>query len=177
MSNTKRALKVLKGLLALLCSLILLVNPEEGYYLVVFILDASLLLYALRLIFYYFTMARYTVGGIITLYKSILVFDFGLFVFSLRTTPQKFVMIYLIIGIAFSGVIDILESLEAKKLQSGSWKYRCFYGTVKLLVAVVCVMCLDSAMLVTMVYAFGLAHSAVSEIIGAFRKTAIVYIE
>ena len=177
MSNAKRIAKVFKGLLMLLGSLLLLLNPDDGYLLVVFILDVGLLLYALRQIIYFFTMARYTVGGLITLYKGILVFDFSLFVFGLRSTPQKFVMLYLIIGIAFSGGIDVLEALEAKKLQAGSWKYRCFYGSIKLLAAAVCCFCLDSIGTVTLVYAAGLAHSALSEIITAFRRSAIVYIE
>lgn len=177
MSNTKRILKVLKGLVTILFCILLVIQPDDGYLFVVFILDISLLLYGFRLLIYYFTMARYTVGGIETLYKSIIVLDLGLFVFSLDTTPQKFVMLYLIIGLAFSGAVDILDAVGAKKLEAGSWKYQFSYGLVKIVIAVVCLFFLDSMKIVTFVYCLGLVHSAISDIVSAFRKTAIAYIE
>ena len=177
MSNSKRVLRILRGLVLLLCSALLLWQPDDGYLFVVFILDLSLILYGFRLLFYYFTMARYTVGGMAVFYKSILVIDAGLFMFGLRETPQKYVMLYLIAGLIFSGGVDVLEATGARKLEAASWKYQFFYGAVKILAAVVCLFCLNSVRLVTLVYSAGLVHSALSDIVSACRRTAIVYIE
>ena len=177
MSNTKRVLRVLRSLLLLFCAVLLVQYPDNGYLFVVFILDVSLLLHGFRLLIYYFTMARFTVGGIMTLYKSIFVIDLGFFIFALSSTPQKYVMLYLIGGLVFSGGFDVFEATGARALEAASWRYQCFYGVVKILAALVCLFCLNSVKVVTLVYAAGLVHSAVSDMISAFRRTAIVYIE
>ena len=177
MSGAKRIWKIFKGLLTVLCAVLIAMQPADGYLIVVFILDITLLIYGLRLLIYYLVMARFMVGGITTLYKSIIVIDLGLFILGLHSTPQKYVMLYLIGCLAFNGVVDIIDAVGAKKLRAGSWKYQFSYGLGKVLIAVVCLFYLDSTTLVTYMYCAGLIHSALSDIISACRKTAIVYIE
>lgn len=177
MTLTNRVFRLLKAVLTLACMAVMLVDPDDGYMLVVFIMDVSLLIYGIRLLIYYFTMARYAVGGIVTLYKSIIVIDFGLFIFHMESLPQKYVMLYLIFGFVSSGAVDIIEAYGAKKLEASSWKYQFFYGFVKVAVGVACLFALDSLRIVTLVYCAGLVHSAFSDIVSACRKTAIVYIE
>ena len=177
MSNAKRVWKVLTGLFTILCCALMIRYPNEGFYFVVLILDVTLLLYGLRLLSYYFSLARYMVGGIMTLYKSIVVLDFGLFIFGLSSIPQKYVMLYLIITFIFYGATDIIDAAGARKLGDGSWKYQMFYGLGKVVIGVVCVFYLDDMRGVTLLYCIGLLHSAISDIVSAFRKTAIVYIE
>lgn len=176
MSTAKRVIKILSGLMTIICSILMMRHPDVGCYIVVLILDVSLLLFGLRLLIYYFTMARYMVGGIATLYKSIIVIDFGLFVFGLSTLPQRSIMLYLIGCLTFSGAIDILDALMARKLE-GSWKYQFSYGAIEIIVSIVCLFFLDSFKILTVVYCAGLIESAIMKMIGALRKTAIVYIE
>lgn len=161
----------------LIASGILIVFPEDGHYAVVFFLDISLLIYGIRLLIYYFTMARFMIGGIMTLYKSIIVIDLGLFVFNMTDIPQRLTMIYLIAVMAFDGIIDILNGIESKKLDAGQWKNQFTYGLIKLIIAIISVFFLNSVQMMTYIYCIGLIHSAFSNIYGAFRRTAIVYIE
>ena len=176
-SNAARVWKVLKGIFTILCCVLMVEHPDDGFYFVVLLLDITLLVYGFRLLLYYFRLARYMVGGIMTLYKSIVVIDFGLFIFSLSSMPQKYVMLYLIISYVFYGATDIIDAVGAKKLGSASWRFQLFYGCVKVIAGLVCVFYLDDMRMVTLLYCIALVYSAVSDIISAFRKTAIVYIE
>lgn len=176
MTAAKRIFNIFYGLAMIVCCILMVIYPDSGYNFVIVILDLALIIYGLRLLFYYFTMARFMVGGIATFYKSIVVLDFGLFVFSLEIVPQQFAMLYLIFCFAFSGVVDILRAAESRQL-GGRWRYHFFYGLVKLAIAVICLFFLDSLRIMTAVFCIGLLHSAVFCITSAFRKTAIVYVE
>lgn len=176
MSNAKRVWKALTGLFTILCCALMIRYPDDGFYFIVLILDVSLLLYGFRLLLYYFKLARYMVGGMMTLYKSIIVIDFGLFVFGLSSTPQKYIMLYLIISYVFYGALDIIDAVGARKL-GASWKFQLFYGFLKVVAGLVSVFYLDNMRIVTILYCALLLYSALSDIISAFRKTAIVYIE
>lgn len=176
MTVSKRILTFFSGLVTLLCSVGMMLYPNEGYAFVILFLDISLLLYGLRMLIYYFTMARFMVGGIMTFYKSIIVIDFGMFVFSLEQTPQKYAMLYLIVCLAFSGAVDILQSVESRRL-SGPWRLHIIYGFLKVGSAVTCLFFLNSMRVVTFLYCIGLIHSAVFSFISAFRKTAITYVD
>ena len=176
MSNAKRVWKALTGLFTILCCVLMILYPDDGFYFIVLILDVSLLLYGLRLLLYYFRLARYMVGGMMTLYKSIIVIDFGLFAFGLGSMPQRYVMLYLIISYVFYGALDIIDAVGARKL-GASWKYQLGYGLVKAVAGFACVFYLDNMRIITVLYCALLLYSALSDIISAFRKTAIVYIE
>lgn len=176
MSTARRIMKILTGIVMIVCSILMMRHPDVGCYIVVLILDISLLAFGFRLLIYYFTMARFMVGGLATLYKSIIIIDFGMFIFGLSSLPQRSIMLYLIGCNAFSGGVDILEALGARKLE-GSWKFEFAYGLVEILVSIVCLFFLDSFRILTIVYCVGLIQSALMKMIGALRKTAIVYID
>lgn len=175
MTAAKRFLNVLYALVMLLGCFVMVMDPDDGYALVIMFLDITLLFYGLRLLVYYFTMARYMVGGIATFYKSIIAIDLGLFVFSLDQLPQKYAMLYLVSVLAFSGAVDILRSIESRRMR-GPWKLHIIYGALKLGTAITCLFFLNSVRLVTILYCVGLLHSAALMLINAFRKTAIVYV-
>lgn len=160
----------------IISGIIMVLYPESGYLLVVMILDITLLAYGIKSLVYYFTMARYMVGGQACLYKGIIALDFGIFAFNLDDLPKRIVLLYLVGCMAFTGIIDVLHSLEARRLRAKNWKYECFYGTCKVLFAIAALFFHDSLRILTLIYSAGLFHSAISNIITAFRKTAIVYV-
>lgn len=177
MNSLKRISKIIIGLFMLVGSILLLIWPKEGYLFVVFFIDVTFLLYGIRLFVYYFTMARYMVGGIMTLYKSIILIDFGLFIFTLEDTPYKLVMLYLVGIMAFNGVVTILGAMDSKHLESPTWRRKLIHGVIRLAFAACCLFVWDSPEMVTYIYSLSLLHSAVYNIASAFRKSAIIYIK
>ena len=97
MTNMQRVKKVLAAILMILCSGIVIIYPEDGFYLVASIVCVSLLLYGIRTMVYYLTMARHMVGGKSILYFGIIVLDLGIFIFTTVDDPKLFVVIYLFV--------------------------------------------------------------------------------
>lgn len=48
---------------------------------------------------------------------------------------------------------------------------------VQVVISFICLLHLNSAEIIAIVYGVGLLHSAVSHIVAAFRRTAIVYVQ
>lgn len=176
MSSIRRIVKILYGLLMLLGAAILLLYPEEGAVIVILILDMMLLIYGFRMLIYYFSMARFMVGGIMTLYKSIIVIDFGLFMFYLYQIPYRLVMLYLVGVMALNGVTSLLGAVEMMRLENHSWKFRIVYGAINLILVVTSLFMLGSVRMVTFVFSLGLINAAFYQIASALKKSAIIYI-
>ena len=176
MTVAQRVWLVIRALVTVFCSVLLFEYPANGYFFVVLILEVSLFIYALRNLVYYFSLARYMVGGIEIFYRSIIVLDISLFALGLHEMPQKIVMLYLIACLAFYGVVDVIEAYGARKL-AAPWKASFFHGTVKFILALVCLFHMDSVETATIVYGVSLIYSALTDVLSAFRKTAIVYVE
>lgn len=177
MTKTKRIVNIILGIIMLICSGILLIDPDEGCDLIVILLQLSLAIRGLQLLFYYFSMARYMVGGIATLYRGLITLDLGLFLLNLSGSQRRTTMLYLIGMLAFSGLVDALRAMDARRMEAQTWRYQMISGVIKILIAISCLFHLDSAQNLTMVFCGGLTYSAVYKIISACRKTAIVYIE
>lgn len=178
MNSIQRTKKFLSGLGMLLGSIILIIEPEDGFYIVAFLLSLSLLLSGIRSLVYYITMARNMVGGRSILYNALIFMDLGLFTMTAITIPKIYLICHLLVSHAFSGLVDILKAAEDKKLQSSSWRMSFICGLGNLLIAVAAFVCLlnKSTALVMDIYCAGLAYSAVMQMAASFRKTAIVYI-
>lgn len=170
MTISKRLNLIFMGILLIICGILLIEYPDKGHGFVVLILDVTLLLYGFRLFVYYFTMARFMVEGISILYKSIIIIDFGLFVFTMSNTPRRLTMLYLVGLLAFDGVTDVLRALEKMKLEATSWRFELFCGSVKIILCIISLFFLDSVRIMSYIYAAGMLHSGVSNIIAAFRK-------
>ena len=176
MSAGQRVKNILIGLMMLLVSLILFLDPEFGFYLVVLIITFSLIIFGLRSLFFYFTMARHMVGGRSMLYIGIIMLDLGVFFTTLADVPKIYVVLYLLFIHAFDGVVELMRSLEARRYGS-SWKLNMSSALVNIIMAVLCVVFLRSAEMLVFIYGVGLIYSAVVRIVSAFRKTAVVYIQ
>ena len=180
MTKMQRIKKVLLAVLMLLCCFVLVKEPEYGFYIVALIVSVSLLLYALRCLLYYFTMARHMVGGKSVLFKGIILLDLAVFTISMVDNPQFFIILYLLGIHAVSGVLGILRALEARRYHAPAWRRSLISGIANLTVAVLAVVAgffhLSTTDLVY-IYAACLFVSACDQLITAFQKTAIVYIQ
>ncbi len=167
MSHWQRIKSVIGSVLLLLMIPILLFMPQEqGISLVAFVLSLLLIAYGVRVTWFYFRMARHMVGGKMMLCQGILLLDIGLFSVSVITTSKVVVLGYLLAVFAFSGGIDILRALEAKRYGAPSWKVAIGVGGF----------CFGSLELAMYGYCVSLLYLAVVRLIAAFRKTAVIYI-
>lgn len=172
----KRIELILTAMLMLAAAAIMLSDPETGYLIVTAILSLSLLLYGLRMLIYYLTMARHMVGGLLILFISVILLDFGLFTMSLSDMPKFYVVLYLLTINALSGVLGILRTLESKRYGAASWKLNLSHGIVNIAIAVLSLIFVRNSNMLVYMYSIGLIYSALMRIIRAFRRTAIVYV-
>ena len=180
MTKIQRIKKIFSGILMLACSILLVAEPELGLYVVALILGVSLLLMGLRSLIYYFTMSRHMVGGKATLYRGIIILDLAVFTLSMVDDPHYFIMLYLLVIHAFSGVMEILHALEARHYGASSWSRSLAAGAVNIIVAlfaVIAVVFLHSTTDLVFLYAACLFYSGCVQFVSAFQKTAIVYIQ
>lgn len=175
MSKAQRIREVLIGLAGIACAVLMVLQPELGYALVVVFMCISLMGSGLERIVYYLTMARHMVGGKTVLYLGVLLFDVGLFAGSLAKTPQSLIMIYLLACHLLSGVVSIMRAREQRSLEA-PWKLTLAEGIANVMVAASCVIFLRSTTTVVYIYGSGLIYSACLRIATAFQRTSIVYI-
>lgn len=176
MTITRRIAKLLYGLLLLVGCALIIFDPEWGYLVVCVVLSFGLMLRGLKEIWYYISMARHKVGGLTVLFKGILFFDFGMFLFVIPDVPKSMIMLYLLGMQLFDGVMKILKARDARKLQS-QWKLDMSIGVIQVLIVIVGIFFIQSMFMLAVVVCVGLIQNAIGNIIVAFRKTSIVYIE
>ena len=180
MTLTKRIMKILGALLTALGAWIILKLGEQGFLFVGLVLSVSLIVFGVRNLIFYFTMARHMVNGRSILYLGVIALDFGVFTLSVSRYQGLFVVLYILVAHAFSGAIDIMRAREARQMEAGFWRLNMAEGVINIsfaLAAIVFGLVLDSVKVVSGVYAAGLIYTAVMNLISAFRKTAIVYIQ
>lgn len=177
MSAAQRIRSFLAGLFLIGLTVVMFVDPDDGFSIVATILSVSLIAFGVRELFYYFTMARFMVGGKSALYIGVIMLDAGVFALTLSDMPKLYIVLYLLIIHAFSGAVDVMRSTEARRLGAASWRLNLLSGVVNIAISVVCVIFLRSPHMIVYIYASGLAYSAVFRIVNACRKTAVVYIQ
>ena len=177
MTNIKRLMEVLSGLIMILFGVLLFYSPESAYLIVVSTLSLTFAAIGLRNLFYYFTMARYMVNGRLILYKGIILLDFGLLTASFIDVPRIYLILYLAIIHAFSGAVEILRAMEARRYGARSWKLKFSHGIINLSLAICCLAFIKMTNLAIYIYAAGLIYSAIIRIITAFRRTTLVFIQ
>lgn len=180
MSLMQRVRRIISALFMIVCAVVIVFLGEGGLSLVALFISLTLILYAVRTLFFYFTMARQMVDGKGILYKGVILLDLGIFSLSVTDNTSRLVILYLLAAHAFSGAISILRALEARRFGASSWRLRLAEGLINITVAAVALVSglfLGSVNTVIWIYATGLLYSSVISIISAFRKTAIVYIQ
>ena len=177
MGLTKRVINFITGIIIILFGILMMIPSEDGYTIVLRLLVLALIANGIKELWFYFTMARYMVGGIYIFYKGIFLLDAGLFAINLHNVPRQYAMLYLIGGLAFAGIVSILHAMEVRKLESGKWKSGMVLGIIQLVLAIVCLFFLNDPDILTFVYGLGLLNSGFSRVTAALRRSAIVYVK
>ena len=179
MTKRNRIINILRGVLSILLALLLIIIPNSGLTLVLFIIGIGLTLKGIQTLLYYFSIARHMVDGKLVLCQGLIFLDLGMFTSSIADNPAGFLIAYIAAVDAFTGLVSILHSLEAKRNGSLKWKNDFIFGLVSVFLAVIVLIggfVLKRPYVSVCAYAFGLIYSSVMQITSAFRRNAIVYI-
>ncbi len=180
MTILQKTRNILTALIMLAFCALLIYLPEDGSGLVLMILSFSLVIYGIRTLNYYFSMARHMVEGRGILYLGIIILDLGIFSVTVADNSDFFVIVYLLTIYLFGGIVDILRAFEAKNLSASSWKFKLSSGIVNIIIALIALISstfFKSPRVLVYIYCAGLVYSAIARIITVFRKSAIVYIQ
>ena len=116
MSSFQRIQNIVIGLITIVIAISMMALPERGYGLAALLISISFAFSGLRTLIYYFTMARFMVGGKRILFRGLILLDLGLFTFTLVDNSKLYVILYLVIIHAISGAISIVKSLQVTEL-------------------------------------------------------------
>ena len=180
MSKLQRIKDIVFGVVILLYALALFLVPEEGYAAVAAVISFLLLIYGLRLLWYFFTMARHMVGGKAILFQAIIILDVALFTMSMVSMSSVIILLYLLGVFAFTGFVDILRAFESKRVGSSIWKFKLLSGSVSVILAILMLILgviLGNKQILVYGFCISLVYAGVMRIVTAFRKTAVIYIQ
>ncbi len=177
MTRLQKIKEFIEGIVILAMAILLATDPVDGYPIVLILLGFTLIFYGIRYLVYFFTMARFMVGGRLSLYRALILINFGYLAETLTDVPTAYVLLYLTVIYAFSGLVDVLRASEARKYGAPSWKLKFFYGIFNLFLAAACIVFIKRTNIAVYIYCFGLFNSAIVKIITSFRKTTFIYIQ
>ena len=175
MTKVQRVENIFISLMMILSAALILFIPDLGYPLIAMMIWLSVSVSALRQLVYYFSMARHMVGGRIVLYRALILCDLAAFTGALTSIPRSYLMVYLTVLFGFTGLVDQLRALEARRT-GGPWRFSTFHGGVNILLAVLCLLFFRTGRLVEIIYCISLVPSAALRLVSAFRRTAVIYI-
>lgn len=177
MTRIQRLENIIIAVLLLLAATALFVLPDKGYILIFIFVALSGLFQSVKLIIYYFTMARFMVGGRRVLLRAVICFDLAAVTLSFTVIPEIYVMIYLVGGMIFLNGIDIFKAIEARKYGSSHWVGGMVAGIGGVVFAVVCLINYQSPVLAGYIFAAELIYAAGVRLVECFRRTEVVYIQ
>ena len=178
MTLFQRIGKILIGIFMIIFAVLFIMDPtEDTYQVLVAILAFGLAVKGLKDIIFYFTMARHMVGGKMILFQGVVVLDFAMLTGALADVPKPYVLLYLILIHAFSGVVEVLRAMEAKRTVAGPWKIKLTHGVINLGLALACFVFIRHTGTAIIIYSIGLIYAALIRIMSAFRRTAFVLIK
>lgn len=164
----------------ILIGVLIVLIPVIGSALALMILGYLLLGYGIGNLIYYGTMARYMIGGKLTLCIGIIMLDSGL-LFLTQVYESNFILGLLLQGVfGFYGVIALLRAREAKKNGSPMWKFNLIHAAINLMIVALAFISRNFTgddMMLSYLFAIGMFYSAAIRIYSAMRRTAIVYIQ
>ena len=178
MTAFQRIKKILFSFLMFSVALFFILFPsDKAYMIVVSILTFGLAVAGIKDIMFYFSMARHMVGGKMILIQGVIILDFAIITGSLANVPKIYILLYLIGVHAFSGVVEVLRAMEARRAVDGPWKMKFSHGIVNLILALACLIFIRQSNTALIIYSLGLMYSAVVRLFDAFGKTTFVVIK
>ena len=178
MTMLQRITSALWGTLIIVIAIIIIITPgDDTYYFILTFLAIGMLAIGIGKLYYYFSMARYMVGGKVSLYEGVILIDAAVFSISLSDVPKIYLLLYLAIVHAFSGLVEILRSRESISYKAKGWFRKLIHGLVNIALALGCIIFIKRANTASFIYAVGLLYSGIIKIITAFRKSTLVYIQ
>lgn len=168
---------ILRGLITLIIAAVMLIVGSDSYVFVLLFLTLSLSIAGIKTLIYYFTMAKYMVGGRLVLYKGVILVDFAFLTFSFADIPKVYILIYLALVHAFQGLVEILRAKEAHLYGAKSWWKNLAHGLVSIALAVCCIIFVRNQSTAVIIYSLGLMYTAITYIAAGFKKTTLVYIQ
>lgn len=176
MTKFQRIKTILSGVLAILFTPLLLLDPDVGCLVIVVLLGITAAAKGAQMLLYYLTMARKAVGGASILFGGIILLDFGLFTVSLADIPKQYIMLYLLLTHLFYGLVDILRAMEIRKFALGSWRFKLFVGLGNIALGLLCLVKINSSRVAVAAYCFCVIWNALGRIISALRPSAVLYV-
>ncbi len=167
---------VILALLMILGGIALLFDPKNALLLVAIVLGLSLVVYGLRLLVYYATMARHMVGGLSILIIAVIAIDLGSLALAFYDQPRVSIIMYLVGYNAFTGIVAVARAIESRLFES-RWKLTLAHGLVNIALAVLCIVFIGSDQVVIAIFCIGLFYNACVRLVSALRPTEIVYIQ
>ncbi len=177
MTKLQRIKDIFFALIMIFGASVLMSYPKESYPIIIIILAAWFIVKGISGINYYLTMARFMVGGKMSLFMGILFFDLGIITASLTSVPYIYVLLYLVVVHGFSGGVQILRTLEAKNNGSPNWKLKFCHGIIDISLAIICIIFIKNLDVTVIIYGIGIMYSAIMKIISACRRSALIVIE
>ncbi|MCF0145508.1 MAG: DUF308 domain-containing protein [Eubacterium sp.] len=176
MGTGKRIISLLTGIVMILGAVMMFIEPELTYLVIILVVDIILLYKGIQSVVYYFRMAKYMVDGLSIFFKGILMLDLGIFVFFLGAMPPVFVMLYLVVMLAVSGALFMAKGLESKGVGAKNWKRPFIDGVIRIILAVLCLFFLNSLEMMQIMISVTLVFSSLDRFVTAFKENAIVYV-
>ncbi len=177
MTKLQRVKNILAGLLIMVTAFLMFSYPDNSYLLILLFLGMGFLVTGIGTLVYFFTMARYMVGGKAILYKGVILVDFAVLTLSLTDVPKVYILIYLAVIHGFSGIVEILRAGETRRSGSRNFKLKLFHGILNIAMALCCIIFVNKTNTAVFVYCLGLFYSGMIRVITAFRRTTFVYIQ
>lgn len=165
------------GIVQFILGIIMLIMPDYGTRVVLLLIGLYLIIVGYKNIWYYVAMARFMVDGRMVLIQGVIMIDFGFLAGSLTDVPRIYIIIYLMIMHAFSGLLEFLRALEEKKYGSKSWRLKLCHGIVNLTIVVLCIVFIQNNSTTIIIFASGIIYSAIIRIITGFRKSSFLYVQ
>ena len=176
MTSFQRIKNIALSALMIACCVVLLLDPEDGVAIVAVVLGIAIVLYGVRKLVYYITMARHMTGGLSVLFIAVIATDIGIFAAAVISSPQLAIALYLISYNLLAGVLSIARGVESK-LFGSPWVMHVVFGLIDIALAILCVSFIDSDEILIWVFCFGLFYSACVRLVSVFRPTEIIYIQ
>ena len=150
MTKMQKIKNILIAISMILMAALFILDSDLGYDVIVILLSVYFIVNGIRTLWFFFTMAPRMVGG-----RRILILNLGIFTMVLNVTPTVYVMLYLCGVYLFTGGIDIMNAVDAKKMGSPFFKRKLITGIINVLIGVLCVVFLRDTEMLVYVFAGG----------------------